>query len=129
MSKGMLSVASACLSNLTMPPLGLGTMDIGGASKVRAAIHSALDIGYRRIDCAPVYFNEELIGDALSEYFSSKNTNLKREDIFITSKLACPFHRKEHVEPAVRKTLSDLRLDYLDLVSLFLSSLLKNIQL
>lgn len=117
MSKGILSAAASCLSNLTMPRLSLGTLDINGPEKVRSAIHGALDLGYKRIDCAPVYFNENFIGDALQEYFSSENNNIQREDIFLTSKLACPFHRKEYVEPALRKTLSDLRTDYIDLVS------------
>lgn len=68
-------------------------------------------MGYRLFDCAPVYFNEKEIGDA----FHSTTTRVPRTDVFITSKLASPFHRPEHVEPAVRKTLNDLRLGYLDL--------------
>ena len=80
-------------------------------SQVRSAIRSALQIGYRRIDTAPVYFNEDAIGDALHE--SMQDGLVQREDLFIVSKLPCPMHR--HVELAVRKTLSDLRLDYLDL--------------
>ena len=47
-------------------PVGLGTMEIA-PDDVSAAITSALRLGYRRIDCAPVYFNEDEIGDALSE--------------------------------------------------------------
>ena len=140
MSKGISNIAvsasttlSTCLSaagknrNLTMPLLGLGTFEMNGETTIRSAVRNALDLGYRRIDCAPVYFNEHLIGDALFDYLhnpSSKPSDksdrklslLKREDIFITSKLASPFHRKEHVESALRKTLSDLRTDYLDLV-------------
>jgi len=80
MNKTIFNVASACLSNLTMPWLGSGTLDINGVYNVRTAIHNASDLGYRRIDCAPVYFNEELIGDALSEYFSSHKNNLKRSN-------------------------------------------------
>lgn len=80
---------------------------------VPAAIRSALWVGYRRIDCAPVYFNEDLVGDALQEAMADRIVT--REDLFVVSKLASPFHRREHVEPALRKTLSDLRLDYLDL--------------
>jgi alcohol dehydrogenase (NADP+) len=82
-------------------------------STVPAAILSALLVGYRRIDCAPVYFNEDVLGDVLLEAMTDKLVT--REDLFVVSKLACPFHRREHVELAVRKTLSDLRLDYLDL--------------
>jgi diketogulonate reductase-like aldo/keto reductase len=76
-------------------------------------IHSALVAGYRRIDCAPVYFNEDAIGDALAVEFASGS--IRRSDLYLVSKLAGPFHRREHVELALRKTLTDLRTDYLDL--------------
>jgi diketogulonate reductase-like aldo/keto reductase len=78
-----------------------------------SVIHSALVAGYRRIDCAPIYFNEDAIGDALTAEFLSGS--FRRSDIYLVSKLASPFHRKEHVELALRKTLTDLRADYLDL--------------
>ena len=100
--------------------------------RIPVAIASALRLGYRRIDCAPVYFNEDKIGDALLEVLSvpqqqeaeeekgdelNENINdvILREDLFVVSKLASPFHRKEHVKIGLRKTLNDLRLDYLDL--------------
>jgi len=108
-------------------PIGLGTMDIH-PNKISAAITSALRLGYRRIDCAPVYFNEDKIGDALSEVLESGeeeedgnpnehkiDVKIFRKDLFVVSKLASPFHRKEHVKIGLRKTLNDLRLDYLDL--------------
>ena len=60
-----------------------------------------------------VYFNEELVGDALRREMDTGKVT--REELFITSKLACPFHKKEHVEKALKKTLLDLRLDYLDM--------------
>lgn len=81
------------------------------ANVLRSAI---VDVGYRRIDCAPVYFNEAAIGDALYDIIIGDDSNgIRREDLYIVSKLASPFHRD--VETAVRKTLLDLRLDYLDL--------------
>ncbi len=103
-------------------PVGLGTMEIA-PDDVSAAITSALRLGYRRIDCAPVYFNEDKIGDALSEVLEasledrseSNDDTIFRKDLFVVSKLASPFHRKEHVKIGLRKTLHDLRLDYLDL--------------
>jgi diketogulonate reductase-like aldo/keto reductase len=91
--------------------IGLGTMDL-----VADAIHSALDIGYRRIDCAPVYFNEAKIGDALKTVLDAGT--VERNELFVVSKLASPFHRQEHVAIGVQKTLTDLRLDYLDLLLL-----------
>ena len=90
--------------------------------QVSTAIASALRLGYRRIDCAPVYFNEDKIGDALSELLEpsppkegDEGEAIVREDLFVVSKLASPFHRKEHVKIGLRKTLNDLRLEYLDL--------------
>ena len=59
-------------------------------------------MGYRLFDCAPVYFNEKEFGDA----FHESTSGVPRTDVFITSKLASPFHRPEHVEPALRKTLN-----------------------
>ena len=93
-------------------PIGLGTLDIPRDSMSRV-IRQAVEIGYRRIDCAPVYFNEDAVGDALAE--SIQDGLVQRSDLYLVSKLASPFHRKEHVELALRKTLNDLRIDYLDL--------------
>ena len=93
-------------------PVGLGTYSIE-PDKVAEAIHSAIGLGYRRIDCAPVYFNEDKIGDALAKEL--KDGTVSREDLFIVSKLASPFHKREHVKLGLQKTLTDLRLDYLDL--------------
>jgi len=80
--------------------------------QVATAIQSAVKAGYRRIDCAPVYFNEDAVGDALAQLVVQDHV-VAREDLYIVSKLPSPFHR--NVEDAVRKTLTDLRLDYLDL--------------
>jgi alcohol dehydrogenase (NADP+) len=107
-----MSAAASCAAAAAQHVVGLGTFMMDRPT-VPAAIRSALSIGYRRIDCAPVYFNEDIVGDALQEAIADRTVT--REDLFVVSKLASPFHRREHVELAVRKTLSDLRLDYLDL--------------
>ncbi|KAA3675090.1 aldehyde reductase, partial [Paragonimus westermani] len=70
-------------NGLQMPVLGLGTWT-SPSNKMKLAVGTALEAGYRHIDCAFVYSNEKEIGDALEEYM--KKLNLKREDIFITSK-------------------------------------------
>ena len=102
------TAAAAAISSV-MPKIGLGTLLLE-RQQVRSTLLQALELGYRRIDCAPVYFNEDVIGDVLKE-----QTIVNRKDLFIVSKLASPFHKQEHVELALRKTLTDLRLDYLDL--------------
>lgn len=104
--------SATCKSMAKDFPIGLGTMEMV-ASTVPQAISSAIQLGYRRIDCAPVYFNEDAIGDALHEEMDKGHVH--RSDLYIVSKLACPFHRKEHVRIGLQKTLTDLRLDYLDL--------------
>jgi len=72
-----------------------------------------LDIGLRRIDTAQYYKNEDVIGDALQKIF--QEGKLKREDIFITTKLANNNHRPEYVRKAIETSLQKLKLDYVDL--------------
>ncbi|VDN40470.1 unnamed protein product, partial [Gongylonema pulchrum] len=77
------------------------------------AVRTALDVGYPLIDTAFVYGNEAVIGNVLHEYFSSGK--LKREDIFITTKLPFLVHRPAEIEAVVEKQLKDLQIDYIDL--------------
>jgi len=107
------SSSSAAVDPIQQYPIGLGTFLLG-RDQVRSALRSAiLQAGYRRIDCAPVYFNEDVIGDTLQEILQEENTAIRREDLYIVSKLPSPFHTNP--KAAVLKTLSDLRLEYLDL--------------
>lgn len=95
-----------------IPAIGLGTWKATG-DEVKKAVKEAILAGYRHIDTAAVYRNEEAIGDALAEIFAE--SKISRKDIFITSKLWNNAHGKGQVRPALLDSLKKLRLDYLDL--------------
>ena len=103
---------STLATGATIPLVGLGTWK-SEPGRVRAAVETALKCGYRHVDCAAIYDNEGEVGEALARVFDT--TKLAREDVFITSKLWNTEHASDRVEPALRKTLRHLRLDYLDL--------------
>mgnify|MGYP001942380286 CR=1 FL=1 len=95
-----------------MPILGLGTWQ-SSRDEVYRTVIEAIKIGYRHIDCAYIYGNQAAIGHALNEAY--KQELVKREDLWITSKLWNNAHKKDDVQPALQQTLDELQLDYLDL--------------
>lgn len=105
-------MTQAKLGKSKMPLVGLGTWKI---EKPAAAVvvQKAVEVGYRHFDCACDYGNEPQVGDGLQRSIESGTTS--REDLWITSKLWNTYHAPEHVLPALKRTLSDLKQDYLDL--------------
>ena len=97
-----------------MPAIGLGTFgsDHVTAAQVAQAVRGAAACGYRHFDCASVYGNEREIGEALEGIIAG---GIKREELWITSKLWNDKHGEDDVIASCRKSLADLRLDYLDL--------------
>jgi aldehyde reductase len=96
----------------TMPVLGFGTL-IPDAAETRTATRTALDTGFRHLDCAERYRNEEQVGEAIREAVQAGS--VIREDLFITTKLWNNNHRPERVQPAFEASLARLQMDYVDL--------------
>ena len=101
-------------SGAKMPALGLGTFgsDHVSHSAVADAVKYAASIGYRHFDCASVYGNENQIGKVFKDLFQGE---LRRDKVWITSKLWNDKHGEEAVIASCEKSLADLQIDYLDL--------------
>lgn len=98
------------LSNGVMiPQIGLGTWLIDD-SKVCETVLNALEIGYRHIDTAEAYQNERGVGEAL------KKTNIKREDIFLQTKLVAECKNYEEAKKCIDESFNKLGVDYIDLM-------------
>jgi diketogulonate reductase-like aldo/keto reductase len=95
-----------------IPALGFGTL-IPDPVATKEATKNALEVGFRQFDTAERYKNEEQVGEAMREVF--QEGKVKREEVFICSKLWNTNHRPERVRPAFEASLKRLQLDYVDL--------------
>lgn len=103
-------IPTTTLNNgVTMPQLGFGVFQVSDLDDCEAAVTAALKAGYRLIDTATAYQNEEAVGRAI------KNSGLKREDLFITSKLWVSDFTYERAQRGIDASLKRLGLDYMDL--------------
>jgi 2,5-diketo-D-gluconate reductase A len=92
-----------------MPVLGFGVYQIPDAAECEQSVYEAIQAGYRLIDTAAAYMNEEAVGKAI------KRSGVPREELFITTKLWIQDAGYENAKKAFEKSLQNLQLDYLDL--------------
>ena len=97
-------------NGIKMPLVGFGVFQIENAAECERCVLDALDVGYRLIDTAQAYYNEEAVGNALQK------TSVPREDIFLTTKVWVTEFGYEKTRAAVLESMKKLQVDYLDLV-------------
>lgn len=104
------------LSNgVKIPAVGFGTFASEGAKgETYAAVTTALRTGYRHLDCAWFYLNEDEVGEGIRD-FLKENPSVKRSDIFVTTKVWNHLHRYDDVLWSIDNSLKRLQLDYVDL--------------
>lgn len=95
-----------------MPLIGFGCWKVD-PKDAPETIYNAIKVGYRLIDSASNYKNEQAIGKGIKKAIDEGI--VKREDLFVTTKLWSTYHKKEHVRLACKKQLEDLGLDYVDM--------------
>lgn len=105
---------SYTLSNgVKIPCIGFGTWQSADGKEAYDAVLAALESGYRHIDTAAAYGNEESVGKAINDFL--KNSSVKREELFITTKLWNDDHGYETAKAALETSLKKLNLSYVDL--------------
>jgi Aldo/keto reductases, related to diketogulonate reductase len=96
-------------NGVEMPILGFGVYQVTDAKECEKSVLEAIDTGYRLIDTAAAYMNEDAVGEAI------KKSGVAREELFITTKLWVQDSGYEKTKKAFEKSLNRLKLDYLDL--------------
>jgi diketogulonate reductase-like aldo/keto reductase len=94
-----------------IPAVGFGTL-IADPLATKQATETALEVGFRNLDCAERYRNEEAVGDAMQAAF--KAGTVRRKDVFVATKLWNTNHRPERVKPAFDASRQRLQIDYID---------------
>ncbi|CAG9834462.1 unnamed protein product [Diabrotica balteata] len=108
-----MSVPDITLNNgVRCPSFGLGTW-LAAPGEVKETVKTSIDVGYRLFDCAWLYGNEKEIGEGLRAKIQDKT--VKREDLFVVTKLWNIFHEEEKVVPACKESLKNFGLEYVDL--------------
>ncbi len=100
-------------NGVLIPVLGFGTWQSPDGDIAYKAVTNALDSGYRHVDTAAAYGNEESVGRAVNDWLKKRRE--KRESLFITTKLQNPDHGYKSTKKAIDRSLSLLGLDYIDL--------------
>ncbi|WED28871.1 aldo/keto reductase [Vibrio sp. DW001] len=98
-------------SEYKIPKIGLGLWKIN-KEQCADTVYNAIKLGYRLLDSACDYGNEKEVGEGIKRAIAEGIVT--RKELWITSKLWNTFHKKEHIKPALQRTLSDLGVDYLD---------------
>ena len=93
----------------TIPSIGFGVFMVPGDGTAYAMVKEALQAGYRHIDTAAAYFNEEDVGKAI------RDSGIDRKEIFVTSKLWLQDHDYDQAKKGIARSLRKLGLDYIDL--------------
>ncbi|CAK3816473.1 Glycerol 2-dehydrogenase (NADP(+)) [Lecanosticta acicola] len=102
-------------NGVTIPAVGFGTFaNEGSKGETYKAVTHALNVGYRHLDCAWFYQNEDEVGDAVHD-FLKENPSVKRSDIFICTKVWNHLHEPEEVKWSLESSLKKLKVDYVDL--------------
>ena len=99
-------------NGVKMPKVGFGVYQVTDQNECRQAVLDAIDVGYRLIDTAQAYGNEEAVGEAI------KMSGVDRKDLFITTKVWISNYGYEKAKMSVEESLKKMQLDYLDLVLL-----------
>lgn len=107
-----MSATTVRVGDAAMPAVGLGLWKLE-RDVAAATVKDAIGKGYRHLDSAMDYGNESEVGDGIAAALSAGLCT--RDDLWVTSKLWNTDHRAEHVAPAIKRTLHDLKVDYLDL--------------